>query len=306
MDLVTKVCATQLLREDHRNAEAMYQRFLGTEDIGERVDLAGEIFRELEVHGRLEECLAYPALARAGAPPGLIEALGREHGEVRRSISEARLALNEDREPSAERDSRLVRIMGEVQRHVAGEEAQAFPLLAADPAFDLELGGELARLRQKLRMFPPIHQRIDLAVPVSRAYAQWSRFETFPGFIDGVKEARRLDAAHAQWLVHVGGKDVRWTAFIHERIPDQRFAWTSVDGAPNAGAVTFRALMPGSCRMLVEIAFEPQGLLEDLGALIGVPGRLLAAALERFKRQVEADPPCFSPGPASFAPGPRP
>jgi uncharacterized membrane protein len=290
MDLTMKTTATALLGEDHRNVQVLHQRFLAAEDAGARAALAEDLFKELEIHGRLEESLAYPSLARAGAPADLVERFGHEHGEIKRLISESRLSQREDGGPSAERDARVAQIMAALQRHVAEEETEAFPLLAADPLFDQERGAELAKLRLKLRMFPPIHRRIDLEVPVRVAYNQWTQFETFPSFLDNVKQVRQLDDSHVQWQAQVAGKEVCWTAEIYQQIPDQRIAWSSVDGAPNTGSVTFRPLTAVSTRMLVEVTYEPQGLLEDLGAMLGMLGPRLGAALERFKATIEARP----------------
>jgi len=271
MDLATKATATNLLGEDHRKVQALFQRFLVTEDIQERVDAAETIFKELDIHCRLEESLAFPGFFRAGAEQNLLQRFRQAHGDIKRQISEARLALPEPRGPSAEADARLIQIMAKLRGHGAEEEAQAFPLLAADPGFDQELGAELARLKLKLKVFPPIRRRIDLAVPTRVAYNQWIQFEAFPRIIDNVKEVRQLDDAHVRWLVNVGGKDVAWTAEIYEQIPDQRIAWITAD----------------STRMLVEIAYEPQGLLEDLGALLGLLEQRLASALQRFKGELE-------------------
>jgi uncharacterized membrane protein len=88
--------------------------------------------------------------------------------------------------------------------------------------------------------------------------------------------------------VEIAGKEFQWTAEIYEQIPDQRIAWSSVDGALNAGSASFRPLSSTSCRVLVEMSYEPQGLVEDLGAMLGVMSRRVANELEKFKEYVES------------------
>jgi uncharacterized membrane protein len=173
---------------------------------------------------------------------------------------------------------------------MAAEEGEALPLLARGQAGDEDLGAALGRLKLKLKMFPPIQRCLDLAVPVARAYGHWIRFEDFPRFLDCIREVRRVDATRIHWRAEVGGRDLRWTAEIHEQVPDRRIAWRSVEGAEHAGSVTFRSLGPGASRMLVEVCYEPQGLVEDLGALLGLVSQRIAAGLEHFRAFAEAAP----------------
>lgn len=287
MDSTRNTNATKLLGDDHRGFQTLFQSCrAATED--EAARLAEELFKELEIHSRMEECLVYPRLAMAGAPENLVQQFGQRHGEVRRLVSEARLSAAPDAGPSSGRSARLERIMELVHDHVAEEEDKAFPMLEADPALDRNLGEALATLKRKLEMFPPAHQCIDVDVPVREAYNQWTQFEAFPRFMDDVREVRQLDDTHLLWRTDVAGKEVQWTAAIYEQIPDQRIAWTSVDGAPNTGAVTFRPLTSGATRVLVEVTYEPHGLVEDLGALLGLLPRRVGACLEKFKAFIES------------------
>jgi uncharacterized membrane protein len=288
MDVPMKMPATQLLGEDHRNLEALYERLGRAEHPGDRAELGGDLCRDLEIHARLEEYLFYPALAQEGGEAALVGAFGQDHREIKELISAWRLALWEPGGPNAGSDLLLTRIMAKTRDHVAQEEAQAFPLMKANPARDEELGAVLARHRLKLQMFPPVHGSIAVEVPVRMAYNQWTQFESFPCFLEDVKEVRQLDPTHLLWVMSIAGKTVQWTAEIYQQIPDQRIAWTSIDGAVNAGSVSFRPLTADSAQVLVELAYEPQGVLEDLGALMGVVSRRLSSELERFKEFVEA------------------
>jgi hypothetical protein len=233
MDVPTKARASRLLLEDHRRIQYLYQNFIEAQVTGDGTDVAEEICKDLELHTWLEERLAYPALARAGCDPDLSGRLVREHGAARWLISQWRLAREADGSHGA--DAPFTRVMTAVQAHMVGEEQDALPLLARDPGADDDLGAALGRLQLKLKMFPPIQRCVDLAAPVAKAYRLWTRFEAFPVFLDSIREVRRLDDRHVQWRADVGGRDLRWTAEIHEQVPDQRIAWRSVEGAVHAG-----------------------------------------------------------------------
>jgi len=292
MEFSADMKATQLLGEEHHRLQERYRALLEEQDPGQRAAAAEPLLGELERHSCLEERLVYPELARRGLDQDLVRHFGQEHGELRRLISDFRLAREEeDRALSPQCLMLLSRIMACVQRHVVEEEARAFPALEASPAANAELGAALAALRLKLKTFPPIQRRLELAVPARLAYDQWTRFEAFPCFLDSVTGVRQLDDAHVQWQVAMGGKDVQWTAEIYEQIPDRRIAWISLDGAPNTGSVSFLPLNSGATRMLVEITYEPQGLLEDLGALVGVLATRVTNDLNKFKAFIETRAP---------------
>lgn len=288
MDVPAKLQASRLLREDHQKIQELYQDFIEAQVTGDGTDVAEELCMDLELHAWLEERLAYPALVRAGCDPDLPVRLARQHAEVRWLISQWRLAREADGSHGA--GAPFTRVMTAVQAHMAGEEEEALPLLARDPGVDGDLGAALGRLRLKLKMFPPIQRCVDLAAPVAKAYRLWNRFEAFPVFLDSIREVRRLDDRHVQWRADVGGRDLTWTAEIQEQVPDQRIAWRSVEGAMHAGSVTFRPLGPSASRMLVEVCYEPQGLVEDLGALLGLVSQRIAAELEHFRAFVEGAP----------------
>ena len=133
-------------------------------------------------------------------------------------------------------------------------------------------------------MFRAIH----LDVPVHVAYNQWTQFEDFPRFLENVRDVRQLDDQRVFWRVQIAGKEFQWTARIYEQIPDQRIAWASTEGALNAGSVSFRPLTADSCRMLVELAYEPTGIIEDLGAALGLVSRQMTLELQKFKDFLES------------------
>lgn len=133
-----------------------------------------------------------------------------------------------------------------------------------------------------------IDTSITVRVPVHTAYNQWTQFEEFPSFMDGVKEIRQLDDTHLHWVAEIAGKRKEWDVEITEQLPDQRIAWRSVEGIGNSGVVEFRPLESGETEVLLHIGYEPEGALEQIGGALQVPNRRVQADLERFKRFIES------------------
>ena len=104
-----------------------------------------------------------------------------------------------------------------------------------------------------------VTEKIDVNVPVRTAYNQWTQFEEFPRFMEGVKEVRQLDDEHLNWTVEVGGRTKEWRAEITEQNPDERVAWRSEAGADNSGVVTFHRLGDEQCRVTVQIDGRARG-----------------------------------------------
>ena len=134
-----------------------------------------------------------------------------------------------------------------------------------------------------------IEQSIDLEVPVTAAYAQWTQFEEFPKFMKGVEEIRQLDDRHLHWVAELGGTRHEWDAEITEQLPDERVAWRNTDGKDNAGVVTFHKLDDERSRIMVQIDFVPEGIKEKVGSALNAPDRQVKGDLERFKELVEAE-----------------
>jgi uncharacterized membrane protein len=133
-----------------------------------------------------------------------------------------------------------------------------------------------------------IVQSIDVRVPVRTAYNQWTQFEEFPQFMDGVERVDQLDDRRLHWVAKVAGKTKEWDAEITEQTPDTRVAWTSTSGAQNAGVVTFHRLDDSTTRVTVQMDVEPEGAVETAGAAVGVADREVKGDLERFKEFIES------------------
>jgi len=132
-----------------------------------------------------------------------------------------------------------------------------------------------------------IEKSIDVHVPVHTAYNQWTQFEAFPRFMEGVEEIRQLDDKRLHWRANVGGKVKEWDAVITEQVPDQRIAWRNTTGASNAGVVTFHRLNDNTTRVMLQLEYEPEGVVENVGDVIGVVSSRVKGDLERFKQFIE-------------------
>ena len=133
-----------------------------------------------------------------------------------------------------------------------------------------------------------IEKSIEVNVPVRIAYNQWTQFEEFPSFMEGVKEVNQLDDTHLRWKAQIGGKNKQWNAVITEQRPDERIAWKSTDGAKNAGVVTFHRLSDQKSRVMLQMDYEPEGTMENVGDAVGAVSTRVAGDLERFKTFIES------------------
>jgi uncharacterized membrane protein len=130
------------------------------------------------------------------------------------------------------------------------------------------------------------HQ-ITVDVPVREAYDQWTQFEDFPEFMDGVVSVVQLDDKHLEWTAEIGGQRRTWTAEITDQTPDTRIAWRSTSGAENAGAVLFAPSGPNATVVTLRIDADPDGLVEQIGDALGFLERRTKEDLERFKTFLE-------------------
>jgi uncharacterized membrane protein len=133
-----------------------------------------------------------------------------------------------------------------------------------------------------------VEKSIEVDVPVSTAYNQWTQFESFPQFMDGVQRVDQTSPTTTHWVTSIAGVDRRFEAEITEQHPDERIAWTSVDGPKQAGVVTFHRLDAGRTRVMLQMDFEPEGVVETAGDKLGVVGRRVEGDLKRFKSFIES------------------
>jgi len=134
-----------------------------------------------------------------------------------------------------------------------------------------------------------IIETIDVDVPVTTAYNQWTQFESFPQFLSFVDSVNQMDDTTTHWKVTIAGATREFDASITEQHPDERVAWRSTTGeVEHAGVVTFHKLTDTSTRVSVQLDWEPQGFVESAGAALGVDDHSVKSDLKRFKEFIES------------------
>jgi uncharacterized membrane protein len=132
-----------------------------------------------------------------------------------------------------------------------------------------------------------ISQTIEVDVPVRIAYDQWTQFESFPYFMEGVERVVQVDDTTVDWTATIAGRTKQWRARIEEQQPDELVTWRSVGGARNDGRVEFESLGPNRTRVMLELDVEPDGVIESAGDALGVVEGRVRGDLERFKAFIE-------------------
>ena len=132
-----------------------------------------------------------------------------------------------------------------------------------------------------------IEKSIEVDLPVRAVYNQWTQFEDFPKFMEGIKQVQQLDDKRLHWQAEVGGKIKEWDAEIFEQIPDQRIAWRSRTGAKNSGMINFNPVGPNRTCVTLHLAYEPEGAAENIGDTLGVVSLRVSGDLKRFKKFIE-------------------
>jgi uncharacterized membrane protein len=132
-----------------------------------------------------------------------------------------------------------------------------------------------------------ITEIVEVEVPASTAYNQWTQFESFPEFMDNVEEIRQLDATHTHWVTKVGGMTREFDATITEQHPDERVAWHSDAGPNHAGVITFHRLADNRTRVTAQMEIDPEGFVENAADKLGILDRQIKSNMERFKEFIE-------------------
>ena len=132
-----------------------------------------------------------------------------------------------------------------------------------------------------------VEEQIEIDVPVSTAYNQWTQFEEFPRFMEGVERVEQLDDTLLHWVGTVAGKRAEWDAKILEQEPDRRISWRSVGGKETEGTVTFEEAGPSRTKVHLRMRYQPEGLREKVGSVAGLDKRRIRGDLERFQQLIE-------------------
>jgi uncharacterized membrane protein len=132
-----------------------------------------------------------------------------------------------------------------------------------------------------------VTQSVDVAVPIRTAYDQWTQFEDFPNFMEGVEEIRQIDDQLTHWRVRVAGVTREFDARITEQLPEERVAWSTMAGPKQAGVVTFHRLDAGHTRVTAQMDIDPEGMAESVGDMAGVIKHRVKGDLDRFRTFIE-------------------
>jgi uncharacterized membrane protein len=132
-----------------------------------------------------------------------------------------------------------------------------------------------------------IEKSIEVNVPVTTAYNQWTQFEDFPKFMENVESVRQTDDTHLHWVAEYGGQRHEWDAEITEQIPDERIAWQGSGDHEQSGIVTFEPLDDARTKVTVQMEWEPDGMKEKIGSAVGADSRSVGEDLDRFKELIE-------------------
>lgn len=136
-------------------------------------------------------------------------------------------------------------------------------------------------------MTTKVEKSIEVDVPVSTAYNQWTQFEEFPRFMGGVQEVRQLDDRRMHWVAEIAGVKREWDAKVLEQVPDRKVAWAATSGATNAGAVYFQPIGTDRTQVRLSLEYEPEGLVEKAGDKLHIVEKRAEADLEKFKSYIE-------------------
>ncbi|MBT2512958.1 SRPBCC family protein [Arthrobacter sp. ISL-30] len=132
-----------------------------------------------------------------------------------------------------------------------------------------------------------VQESVDVNVPLSQAYNQWTQFEEFPRFMSGVESVSQIDDTTVQFKTDIAGVRRDFKARIIEQIPDERIHWESVEGPQNSGTISFEPLSATETRVNVDLTWEPESALEKLGASLRLDDRQVKDDLQRFKAFIE-------------------
>lgn len=133
-----------------------------------------------------------------------------------------------------------------------------------------------------------IEKSIEVDVPVRTAYDQWTQFESFPRFMEGVESVRQIDDKRLHWKAEIAGVTREWDAEIVDQTPDQQITWRSIDGTTNSGTVLFKPAHDQGTEVTLRLDYEPEGLVEKAGDLLKIVDHRASGDLERFKEFIES------------------
>jgi uncharacterized membrane protein len=187
-----------------------------------------------------------------------------------------------------------VRVPGRLAVVVVGGVGVTGAVLLADGGLAVLLIGRIGAAASALsgsgqqENISTIERSLEVDVPVRTAYNQWTQFEEFPRFMQGVERVQQLDDTRLHWHADIGFKNKEWDAEIVDQVPDQRVAWRSTSGALNGGVVSFMPIGASRTQVTLSLYYAPEGFIEQTGDTLGLVSRRVEGDLERFKQFIES------------------
>jgi uncharacterized membrane protein len=133
-----------------------------------------------------------------------------------------------------------------------------------------------------------IDEAIEVGVPVSTAYNQWTQFEEFPLFMEGVDDVQQHGDTRLHWVATIGGRTAEWDAKILEQHADKQISWISEDGKKTRGTVSFEPIGEGKTLIRLSMSYQAEGPIEQLGSAAGLDAQRIRGNLQRFKDLLES------------------
>jgi uncharacterized membrane protein len=138
------------------------------------------------------------------------------------------------------------------------------------------------------RPMEQLEHSIEVEAPVTATYNQWTQFEDFPHFMEGVESVTQLDEKRVHWVAEVAGKRKEWDAEITRQVPDREIDWVGLGDADNRGRIVFEAIDANTSKVTMMLDYDPEGMVEEVGDALGFVKRRVEGDMERFKEFLEA------------------
>jgi uncharacterized membrane protein len=242
-------------------------------------ELGSALAKDKKFRKELVSAISHGTLARrrAARKIGFLAAATRLVGDpkLKQELNKMMSSLDKVLHRVEKKQSHKLRNTLLVLGGVGGAVAAAIPLRKKLPA----LGGTTPRT---------IDASIEVNVPVSTAYNQWTQFEDFPLFMEGVDHVQQLDDTRLHWVATIAGKRAEWNAKILEQHPDRQISWISEDGKKTRGTVTFEPRGESKTVVRLSMSYQAEGPAEALGSAAGLDTRRVQGDLKRLKELIES------------------
>jgi uncharacterized membrane protein len=242
-------------------------------------ELAGSLAKDKKFRKELVSAISHGTLARrrAARKIGFLAAATRLAADpkLKQELNKMMSSLDKVVHRVEKKQSHKLRNTLLVLGGVGGAVAAAIPLRKKLPT----LGSTRPRT---------IDASTEVNVPVSTAYNQWTQFEDFPLFMEGVDHVQQLDDTRLHWVATIAGKRAEWDAKILEQHPDRQISWISEDGKKTRGTVTFEPRGDSKTLVRLSMSYQAEGPAEALGSAAGLDTRRVQGDLQRLKELVES------------------